>query len=181
MTTERQDNDNAKETDDLADIVAYLDGEMEEPAIELMERRLVSDDPLRRKADALDQTWHLLDSLDDVSASGEFISRTLSSIDVVDSDTESASQHRPWTQLFRQNEILPAIIGWVMFGFLLATIGLLTGRVLAQPRRGDNDAQILHQLPVLRNYHQYRIIPDLQFLEDLPLPNDAQESQNQAP
>ncbi|MFN9717365.1 MAG: anti-sigma factor family protein, partial [Planctomycetota bacterium] len=61
----------------LSELVAYLDGELDEHACESVERQLVANPGLRRYAETLDRTWQLLDSLGDAPASGAFTQKTL--------------------------------------------------------------------------------------------------------
>jgi len=160
--------------DELADLVAYLDGEMDEPSAELMERRLTSDNPLRQRADALDVTWQLLDSLEDVGASGEFAQKTLSSLETIEAAPDSPQDFgtRIKRALF-QSGVLHNAIGWLVLAFLLASLGLTIGRLTARPQRANDDVQMLQQLPLLKHYHQYRLLPDADFLQDVSLPAEV--------
>lgn len=167
--------------DELADIVAYLDGELDEPAAELMERRLIREDPLRQYADSLDQTWHLLDSLEEVTASGDFASRTLSSLTAIEAEPTPESI-RPAARAgsFLRRIGAPQLVGWTVFGFLIASIGVLTGRSVSQRRHDPTDVEILTNLPVLRSYHHYRVVPDADFLRELSLPPAGTSTEDSA-
>ena len=55
---------------ELSDLIAYLDGELDDSSVEAIEQRLVMDGPLRKKAESLDKTWQLLETLEEAEASG---------------------------------------------------------------------------------------------------------------
>jgi hypothetical protein len=105
-----------------------------------------------------------------VEASDTFTRKTLSSLQTIEPASESRNQGG-WTLagLLQQKDVLPAVIGWAVFGFLLASIGLTMGRLSALPRPGNDDAEVLEHLPMLKRYHQYRLIPSVEFLENLKL------------
>lgn len=181
MSNETPQDEDLTPDENLAEIVAYLDGELEEPAVELMERRLVGDAPLRRFADSLDQTWNLLDSLEEVTASGDFARRTLSSIAVLEK-TEAKAEPKPsitlreWVRTLN----LPMLTGWAVLGFVTAGTGLAIGRFLADRASNSSETLILQQLPLLEQYHHYRVVPDAGFLKDLSLPDASEDAPNPA-
>lgn len=63
--------------EDRATLVAYLDGELDEPATAALEAKLSRDPSLRAEADALKKTWELLDYLPRAEPSPSFTHRTL--------------------------------------------------------------------------------------------------------
>src|SRR5438445_6712327 len=60
-----------------ADLVAYLDGEMDEKDARAMEAKINSDPAVRAEAEALKRTWDLLDYLPSQDPSPSFTHRTL--------------------------------------------------------------------------------------------------------
>src|SRR5262245_34238250 len=64
--------------EDRANLVAYLDGELEGDAAQAIEARLGADPALRAEAEALKRTWDLLDYLPRPEPSPSFTHRTLS-------------------------------------------------------------------------------------------------------
>lgn len=64
-------------TADRANLVAYLDGELPEGEARLMEAKLAGSVSGRREAEALRQSWELLEYLPRPSAGADFASRTL--------------------------------------------------------------------------------------------------------
>ena len=63
--------------EDRANLVAYLDGELDEHAARDLEARLANDPRARAEAETLRRTWELLDYLPRAEASGSFTHRTL--------------------------------------------------------------------------------------------------------
>ena len=68
-----------------AELVAYLDGELDPAAARKVEKRLATDPPLRAKAAALKKTYDLLDYLPQPEPSATFTTRTLDKIPAVKS------------------------------------------------------------------------------------------------
>jgi anti-sigma factor RsiW len=65
---------------DRADLVAYLDGELDPAAQQRVEERLSLDPRTRAEADALKRTWDLLDHLPRPEPSPEFSTRTVDAV-----------------------------------------------------------------------------------------------------
>ncbi|MFN0197313.1 MAG: anti-sigma factor family protein [Planctomycetaceae bacterium] len=68
--------------DPQENLVAYLDGELTEPAIREVEQQLAKNPTLRRNADAYQKAWELLDELPLVQATEQFTTKTVTSIKV---------------------------------------------------------------------------------------------------
>ena len=110
----------------LTELVAYLDGELNEEASNRLERQLAENPPLRGYAETLDRTWQLLDTLGEATASGEFTQKTLASLSAI-SHEEFADQmpsSKRGTDWVRK---IPAtrIVLWALAGFLGSSAGLL--------------------------------------------------------
>lgn len=168
---------------ELAELVAYLDGELDEGSVERVERRLVEEPPLRMEADRLDRTWQLLDSLSEVTAGSEFTRRTLSSIHSVvlaptaaDGSTITDSQHpmpKP-VPAGAGTRVWQLITSFALSFLLCGGVILLVEWIRFRDRPAD-EVQILQNLDVLRNFFQVNRIPDEEFLKDLDvrLPEDG--------
>src|SRR5262249_41070651 len=63
--------------EDRANLVAYLDGELDAEAAQALEAKLSVDPTARAEADALKRTWELLDYLPRPEPSPSFTHRTL--------------------------------------------------------------------------------------------------------
>ena len=179
----RQFNENPDEAGDpvqqeLSDLVAYLDGELDVQSMDQMERRLVEEPPFRKEAERLDRTWQLLDSLEEVTASGEFLERTLSSMksiqlaptdagSPVPSDNQSGSIAVP-TSLGR-DFLHKSIAMFASFALSFVLCGGLIVFVqwIRLKDRPSNDVEVLENLDVLRRFFQYDRVPDAEFLHAL--------------
>src|SRR5712692_9437548 len=63
--------------DEKAELVAYLDGELDETATQAVEAKIAANPDARAELDALKQTWGLLDYLPKASPSPNFTNRTM--------------------------------------------------------------------------------------------------------
>src|SRR5439155_7859892 len=63
--------------DEKAELVAYLDGELDEAATQAVEAKIATDPDARAEIDALKQTWGMLDFLPKASPSPNFTNRTM--------------------------------------------------------------------------------------------------------
>ncbi len=63
--------------DEKAELVAYLDGELDDAATQAVEAKIATDADARAELDALKQTWGMLDYLPKASPSVNFTNRTM--------------------------------------------------------------------------------------------------------
>jgi hypothetical protein len=163
------ENDEIEGSEDpqVTELVAYLAGELPEQDADRVEQLLQASASLRRNAETLDQTWRLLDSLEEATASGNFTQKTLASISSVSSgiDPDLAARRR-WSV----KDILPgSVIGrgviWCLAGFFACSSGLLLSRKARRERTDPTDARILKDLDFYRQYPKLWHIPDSEFLE----------------
>jgi hypothetical protein len=102
--------------EDRESLVAYLDGELDDRAAQSLEARLNTEPALRAEAEALKQTWDLLDYLPRPQPSGSFTHRTLERLNV----------HRPpATMIMLPRRSWTVWLGRALFvAFLLLTGGV---------------------------------------------------------
>src|SRR5436309_6760893 len=103
--------------EERADLVAYLDGELDEQAAQALEARLSSDPHARAEADTLRRTWELLDYLPRTEASTSFTHRTLERLAVQTSSQPVVVPASPWP-----GRLLA--LGWVAAVLLAVAAGL---------------------------------------------------------
>lgn len=167
-------NENSDELADqeLSELTAYLDGELSEAEVDAVERRLVTEAPLRRKLTSLDRTWQMLDALEEVSASDQFVRRTLESMAVTnaaeDADPKTTLPGTAGSTLLRQASV------WLVTGFVFTVAGLQLGQWISDRNRDPEQLELLENLDVVRRYHLYSSIPDVGFLRELSLPAPPQ-------
>jgi anti-sigma factor RsiW len=157
--------------EDRANLVAYLDGELDENTARALEARLATDPQARAEAETLRRTWEMLDYLPRAEASTSFTNRTLERLAVQGSASRSLVQHPvrrlPWWLL---------ATGWAA-GLLLAAGGGLIAANHLWPRppavaddSAEVDAQIARNRRVLENRRLYEHADDLDFLRALDTP-----------
>jgi len=154
--------------EDRADLVAYLDGELDEGASQALEARLNLDPQMRGEADALKRTWEMLDYLPRPEPSPSFTNRTLERLAI----RESMARTRPMVAKRRWLRV----VSWAAAVLLAVGLGRVAGPwVLPGPRPLHDSAEVEQQLVtdlrLLDNKRLYDPIEDLEFLRALDSPD----------
>lgn len=152
----------------LTELVAYLDGELDEEDSSRLERQLAENPPLRGYAETLDRTWQLLDSLGEATVSGEFTQKTLASLAVVSKEehADQFSSSRQSTDWIRRIPVTRIAL-WTLCGFLGTTVGLLLGRSSQAPKADSEDVQLLSELDLLLQFPRLHAARSATFLEQV--------------
>lgn len=156
---------------DRENLVAYLDGELDEETARSIEARLNTDPILRAEVETLKQAWELLDYLPRSEPSGSFTHRTMERLalhkPISTMRMSRPGGYRQWlTPLCWTAALLLAFGG----GFAVARLQGPRFSTGAFPRPVVE--QTLHRdLRVLENKHLYDPIDDLPFLENLDHPD----------
>jgi len=139
-------------------LVAYLDGELDEDATQEIERTLARSLEARHEVDMLTRTWELLDTLPKSKASDEFSERTLSSIKVEDLNQSEAGWFQPanWTR-----RTYPVF--WCLGLIVAATAAFSVSRYGIS----NESEQLVEELHLIENYNIYSDITDVEFLQEL--------------
>jgi len=180
--------DNSEEPVDeqLTEVVSYLDSELNDTGMNEVELRLVRDPSLREYADSLDRTWRMLDALEEVPASDHFIQKTMDSVateslrDSQTAEEKTVSPLRSIAEHFRRTKAIP----WFLAGVLGTIVGLTVSQRVQEERSPETDAAILRNLDLLKNYPRYKLLPDVESLRQLQLPeipDSASAAANQEP
>src|SRR5262245_23411227 len=119
---------------DRDDLVAYLDGELDEDTARQLEAKLSLDPEAGAEADALEQTWGLLDYLPRPEPSPSLTHRTLERLAVGTSSIQRSAASRWLVRL-----------GWAAAVLVAIGAGLWIASVLWPARQGE-DAEFLHAL-----------------------------------
>ncbi len=151
------------------DLVAYLDGELNDDDASRVEDTLTEQAPIRQEVEKLTRVWELLDLLPEPKASATFTERTLSAIqtrqaqtDADEADTRpmATQQSQHWKTRARKVTLrFAAFLG-------LAIVGSI-GFNGAFRRDTEPMDQLLKDLPVIERLDQYREAGSLEFLEAL--------------
>ena len=160
-------------------LVAYLDGELNDEQSAEIEERLRKDAKLRQMTEDLDRTWGLLDVLEPVVAGEEFSRRTLKTITA----TGSVPLHRG---LGTFGSVLSSIISrqalvWFGIGVMGTLCGLGVVALRGTSEESSHAEQLLRQIDVLQRYPEYSIIPDVNLLRQLRLPKPETSLSREAP
>jgi anti-sigma factor RsiW len=168
-----------KSPNQLEQLVAYLDGELNDQQSAAMEKRLRDDPKLRRMADDLDRTWGLLDALEPVVAGEEFSQRTMKT---VATSYSHAEQQRPASlQRLLSTFASSQALTWFGIGVLGTLCGLGLSAFRSPSEESAQATQLLRQIDILDRYPRYSIIPDVASLQQLRLPADGTETSQEAP
>jgi hypothetical protein len=153
-------------TDDRANLVAYLDGELNAPTARSLEAKLQQDPRARAEADSLRRTWELLDYLPRPEPSSDFSTRTI----------ERVSALRPVTRHSRWR-----VLGWVAAALLVTGVGFAAGRLVphrvsagAADGGPDVGVEAARDRRLLDNLPRYLHVDDLRFLRRLADPKDPE-------
>ena len=138
-----------------ADLVAYLDGELTGEVSRALEAKLSLNPQARAEADALRQTWQMLDYLPRPQPTASFTHRTMERL------TPLQSGERRW-----RTRCLG--LGWAA-ALLLAGWSGYAGYNWFAPRE-PGDRELIHDLRLIENKRLYDRIEDLDFWRALDKP-----------
>ncbi|MDB5350240.1 MAG: hypothetical protein JWN86_1487 [Planctomycetota bacterium] len=141
-----------------ANLVAYLDGELNEAETRALGTKLTQSVTARREIESLQKTWDLLDYLPRAAPSDDFTSRTLSQVRIYESKggrlAKVAGNAGP----------IAARIA-VCIAVALVTLGV--GYAAARWAWPDPSARLLRDLPIAEHLDEYREIGSFEFLKIL--------------
>jgi len=145
-------------TDQRANLVAYLDGELDAAEAAAIEKTLAGNSTARHEVDLLSKTWHMLDVLPATKASTNFTTETLIRLKTI--QYKPSLQEQPWFATARRGFV---ITGWIAALALSAVIGFnITNKWIPNPHQ-----QLIEELPLIENLHIYTDIKDHKFLKEL--------------
>jgi anti-sigma factor RsiW len=141
-----------------ANLVAYLDGELNEAESRVIATKLTQSPTARREVESLERTWELLEYLPRAHASENFTARTLSGVQALGlkgqqltSAARSAAHRATWAAV------------WV----LASCAAFLLGFALLAWVWPDPTARLARDLPIAEHYQEYRDVGSWEFLEAL--------------
>jgi anti-sigma factor RsiW len=166
-----------------AELVAYLDGELDEQSARAIETQMQTDATLRERVDGLKRTWDLLDYLPQPEPSLTFTSRTLeratairpaearptSSTPIgVQSPTTSFVNQPEWT--WRKWTVV-IVVALLLFAAGFLAPGPLLNREPRPLSPAEAERQMARDLRVLNNLSLYRYGDDMSFVYNLDHPD----------
>lgn len=135
------------------DLVAYLDGELDDESSGEIEKTLADSAEARREVEMLTRSWEMLNVLEKPEASEEFTSKTLAEIHVDEAEAAPAGE--------KKRLLVPllwgaAIVAAAAAGFVAARYGI----------EGENDG-LVRELRIIENYDVYSDVGSVEFLQEL--------------
>ncbi len=138
-------------------LVAYLDGELDQQATREVEARLAGDPAAQKTLRRLERTWEMLDTLGRAETGDAFTRSTMEMVAVA-AEKDVRQQEEELPRKRRQQWFLGAcvLLGAAMLGYLATVL------LWPNPNR-----ELLRDLPVLEHLDQYQEIGQFQFLQSL--------------
>ena len=158
--------------EEKAELVAYLDGELDDSATQAVEAKIATNPEARAELDALKQAWGLLDFLPKASPSPNFTNRTMERLSLEKvgggsgSKTAPVIKRSPW----------PARILWTA----ATVLALVAGHQASKHYWGtpptpepipDVDLPLVRHLRIAEKWRYYENTDDLDFVERLHNPD----------
>jgi len=141
-----------------ANLVAYLDGELNEAEAQAIATKLTKSVIARREIEVLEKTWELLDHLPRARVSEDFTARTLTEVERLTSQDEHFD-----SVLKQTTERVIRITVWV-----LASLLAFGGGYLATNRLWPNPvARLVRDLSIAEHLEEYREVGDFELLQAL--------------
>jgi hypothetical protein len=148
--------------DQRDDLVAYLDGELEDGQTQQIDQVLARNEVARHEVEALARTWELLDLLQKPNATEGFTDRTITTLRVSEMATPITEQ--AWFGHLRKGAIAAV---WVAVLSICAAVGYgITTKAVP-----NEQAELLTELPLIRNLDVYLEIENLDFVRELQRAN----------
>ena len=175
--TKPEPDDGDPRDDPTAELVAYLDGELDPKAAEALATRLSLDPKLRAEADALQRAWDILDVLPRPQPSAAFASRTLSQVVPVPGGGSGTQLLVPSGPMAATLPLVPVRRSGAGFWLGSAVLILAAGvggyfghRALAPPPTPVAVDPPLEDVPLMKNLRLYRHVDDMEYLRKLDSP-----------
>src|ERR1017187_7636495 len=154
--------------DEKAELVAYLDGELDDAGTQAVEAKIATNPAARAELDAMKQTWGMLDFLPKASPSPNFTNRTMERLSLEKVGPKKTMPMRgkhPWlTRLVWAAAVLIALGG----GYLISA------NVFRGPTPEpipDADLPLVRHLRIAEKWRYYESVDDLEFVKKLTSPD----------
>ncbi|MEW4488297.1 hypothetical protein AB1L42_09465 [Thalassoglobus sp. JC818] len=144
--------------EDRENLIAYLDGELDEQATRRMESMLVESSVARNDVEVLSRTYDLLDELPRPNAPNDFVERT-----VATAKMEHVSVPLSKRRWFRTSTQILTLCGWTCVIVASAALGSMVSDQYFQ----SQDDVLIEKLPVIRSLDVYYEVDNLEFLNRL--------------
>jgi anti-sigma factor RsiW len=150
-------------SDQRSNLVAYLDGELPDPAAKEIEQVLSKSSTVQHDVEMLSRTWDLLDQLPRLTGNGDLTERMVGLVKASDEPAPFLSAswlRRIPKEPFRRGAILAT---WLVGLALAAVAGFfVTNRLIPDP-----SDPLLRNLPVIEKLDLYSNVESIDFLREL--------------
>ena len=145
-----------------ADLVAFLDGELEGDAARALEQKLALDPAARAEADTLKKTWDMLDYLPKSEPSPNFTHRTMDRLAPLKTGEQRGG-------LWRWHARTALLAGGWAAALVLAVLGGYFGFNQFVPREPSEpgDPELVRDLNVIQNKRIFELVEDIDFVREL--------------
>lgn len=158
--------------DQRENLVAYLDGELEDSESQEIDRILARSDVARHEVEALSRAWEMLDLLPTPKARAEFTEKTMTTLRLQEIPSDFTDQ--PWFHYMRRGAVASI---WLVAIAASGLVGLLaTWQWYPNPHR-----DLLEELPVVKQLDIYSEVKDVEFLRLLQSEKVFDEGGDDAP
>lgn len=157
--------------DEKAELVAYLDGELDEAATQAVEARIAADPKVRAELDSLKQAWGMLDYLPKASPSPNFTNRTMERMTL-----EKSAGPTKTAPIAPRRSVWPIGLLWTSAIGIALALGYF-GSVQIWPVTADtelipeSDWPLVRDLRIAEKWRYYENVDDLDFVKKLNHPD----------
>lgn len=145
-------------TDERANLVAYLDGELGPEESRRLATKLTRSATARREVDNLERTWELLDFLVRPKVSPDLASRTL---------TEALKFQDQGGALFSRTRGAALTLARALACLVVMVLSVAAGYVMVRWVWPDPTSRLVRDLSVAEHLDEYRDVGSLEFLQAL--------------
>jgi hypothetical protein len=154
--------------DEKSELVAYLDGELDDAATQAVEAKLATNSEARAELDELKQTWGLLDLLPKASPSPNFTHRTMERL-TLEKGGRSGSKTLPM-----QGSGMLARAAWAAAILVALGGGYYAANQLWNPSPDpitEDEMELIRHLRIAEKWRYYENADDLDFVKKLNNPD----------
>ena len=144
--------------EERANLVAYIDGELNEAEARSIATKLTQSVSARREVEVLQKTWELLDQLPMPRASEALSQRTMVEVENIDLAGDKLLKSASQTAMH-----LVKLVIWLVASTVLFTAGFF----LVQYLIPDPTRRLARDLPIAEHLKEYREVGSLEFLKKL--------------
>ena len=141
----------------IEELTAYLDGELDDTAMQAVEQRLSTDTVYREELQSLQKTWDLLDAIPQTEPNASFTKTTMELV-VSEAISQSRGQKRfNWIRLIRTALLI-----------LVPATLFVSAVWITRNSQSQDDRTLVNHLSTIDNQYRFNVFPnEIAFLEQL--------------